>query len=154
MDAMRQALPMVLALLKMALVICIPLVLLMGTYDLKTLVTTSCVQFALFFTDFWFQLARWIDSTILDALYGSGWGYNRPHANFNPLMGLDNAFGDMILNFVMAMMFIVLPGFWVTALTWSGIRAGGVAQGLVNGTKDTQAAGGKGSDMLMKAAKR
>ena len=68
MDVVRQALPMVLALLKMALVICIPLVLLMGTYDLKTVVTVSVVQFALFFVDFWFQLARWIDSTILNAL--------------------------------------------------------------------------------------
>src|SRR3546814_1207428 len=35
MDVVRQALPMVLALLKMALVICIPLVLVVGTYDLK-----------------------------------------------------------------------------------------------------------------------
>src|SRR5690606_23524714 len=41
MDAMRQALPMVLSFLKMALVICIPLVLLIGTYDLKTVVTVS-----------------------------------------------------------------------------------------------------------------
>src|SRR5690606_18915969 len=79
MDAMRQALPMVLALLKMALVICIPLVLVIGTYDLKTVVTISIVQFALFFVDFWFQLARWVDSTILDALYGWGFGWNRPH---------------------------------------------------------------------------
>ncbi len=63
MDVVRQALPMVLALLKMALVICIPLVLVIGTYDLKTVVTVSVVQFALFFVDFWFQLARWIDST-------------------------------------------------------------------------------------------
>jgi hypothetical protein len=62
MDVVRQALPMVLALLKMALVICIPLVLVVGTYDLKTVVTVSVVQFALFFVDFWFQLARWIDS--------------------------------------------------------------------------------------------
>ncbi|MCE4552706.1 conjugal transfer protein TraG N-terminal domain-containing protein, partial [Xanthomonas hortorum] len=85
MDVVRQALPMVLSLLKMALVICIPLVLVVGTYDLKTLVTVSIVQFALFFVDFWFQLARWIDSTILDALYGWGFGYNRPHANFDPL---------------------------------------------------------------------
>ena len=99
MDAMRQALPMVLTLLKMALVICIPLVLVVGTYDLKTLVTMSIVQFALFFVDFWFQLARWIDSTILDALYGWGWGWNRPHANFDPVMGLNNAFGDLLLNF-------------------------------------------------------
>src|SRR5690606_1167451 len=102
MDVMRQALPMVLSLLKMALVICIPLVLVIGVYDLKMLVVVSVVQFSLFFVDFWFQLARWIDSTILDALYGWGFGYNRPHTNFNPLIGLNNAFGDMLLNFVMA----------------------------------------------------
>ncbi|CAM5590359.1 hypothetical protein SSTU70S_00985 [Stutzerimonas stutzeri] len=41
MDVVRQALPMVLTMLKMALVICIPLVLLIGTYDLKTVVTVS-----------------------------------------------------------------------------------------------------------------
>ncbi len=99
-------------------------------------------------------------------------------------MGLNNAFGDMILNFVMAMMFLGLPGFWVTALracsritestrhprfrgddekgaviyqqalTWADTRVGGVAQSLVNGTKDAQTAGGKGGDMLMKAATR
>lgn len=46
MDVVRQSLPMVLALLKMALVICIPLVLVVGTYDLKTVVTVSVVQFA------------------------------------------------------------------------------------------------------------
>ena len=64
------------------------------------------------------------DSTILDALYG----WDSPHSNFNPLMGLNNAYGDMLLNFVMAMMFIVLPAFWVTALAWAGVRAGNVAQ--------------------------
>jgi len=120
MDVVRQSLPMVLALLKMALVICIPLVLVVGTYDLKTVVTVSVVQFALFFTDFWFQLARWIDSTILDALYGRGFGWNRPHTNFDPLVGLNNAFGDMLLMFVTGTMFIVLPTFWIMALAWAG----------------------------------
>jgi hypothetical protein len=84
MDVLRQALPMVLSFLKMALVICIPLVLVAGTYELKALVTVSMVQFALFFVDFWFQLARWVDSTILDALYGTGFGIDRPHSNFDP----------------------------------------------------------------------
>jgi apolipoprotein N-acyltransferase len=124
MDVVRQALPMVLSLLKMALVICIPLVLLFGTYELKALVAVSCVEFALFFVDFWFQLARWLDSTILDALYGWGFGANRPHTNFDPLIGLNNAFGDMLLNFVMATMFIVLA--WLlgdrTGLGWSSCR--------------------------------
>ena len=152
MDVMRQALPMVLALLKMALVICIPLALLVGTYDLKTLVTVSVVQFALFFVDFWFQLARWIDSTILDALYGWGFGWNRPHSNFDPLIGLNNAFGDMLLNYVLATMFLVLPAFWVTALAWTGIRAGNFLQGLAAGTRDAAQAGGRGSGILISAA--
>ncbi|HBO3409705.1 conjugal transfer protein TraG N-terminal domain-containing protein [Pseudomonas aeruginosa] len=144
MDAMRQALPMVLALLKMALVICIPLVLLIGTYDLKTVVTISIVQFALFFVDFWFQLARWIDSTILDALYGWGWGSNRPHANFDPLIGLNNTFGDMIVNFVMATMFLALPAFWIGALGWVGVHAGIMANNLSDGAKGAANVGGKG----------
>ncbi|PUE90496.1 conjugal transfer protein TraG N-terminal domain-containing protein, partial [Xanthomonas hortorum] len=151
MDVVRQALPMVLSLLKMALVICIPLVLVVGTYDLKTLVTVSIVQFALFFVDFWFQLARWIDSTILDALYGWGFGYNRPHANFDPLAGLNNAFGDLLLMFVMGTMFIVLPTFWIMALSWAGVRAGNVLQGLAGATGDAKAAGGKGASTVLGA---
>ncbi|WP_432675082.1 conjugal transfer protein TraG N-terminal domain-containing protein [Delftia sp. 11MD] len=148
MDVVRQSLPMVLALLKMALVICIPLVLVVGTYDLKTVVTVSVVQFALFFVDFWFQLARWIDSTILDALYGWGFGWNRPHTNFDPLVGLNNAFGDMLLMFVAGTMFLVLPGFWLASLTWVGIRAGHAIQGLSDGSKSAGQAGGKGAGAL------
>lgn len=154
MDVVRQALPMVLTMLKMALVICIPLVLLLGTYDLKTAVTVSCVQFALFFVDFWFQLARWIDSTLLDALYGRGFGADRPHTNFDPLIGLNNAFGDMLLNFVMAMMFIVLPTFWVMALAWAGVRTGNIVQGLSTATSDAKGAGGRGAGMAMSAVSK
>ncbi|AKU48516.1 conjugal transfer protein TraG N-terminal domain-containing protein [Xanthomonas arboricola] len=144
MDVVRQALPMVLALLKMALVICIPLVLVVGTYDLKMVVTVSVVQFALFFVDFWLQLARWIDSTILDALYGWGWGWNRPHNNFDPMVGLNNAFGDMLLNFVTGTMFLVLPTFWVAALGWVGIKAGVIAQNLAVGSKEARDSAGVG----------
>ncbi|GKT02092.1 hypothetical protein AVKW3434_21905 [Acidovorax sp. SUPP3434] len=144
MDVARQALPMALALLKMALVICIPLVLVVGTYDLKTVVTVSVVQFALFFVDFWFQLARWIDSTILDALYGWGFGWNRPHTNFDPLVGLNNAFGDMLLNFVTGTMFLVLPTFWVAALGWVGVKAGVIAQNLAVGSKEARDSAGLG----------
>jgi hypothetical protein len=144
MDVVRQALPMVLSFLKMALVICIPLLLLIGTYDLKALMTVTCVQFALFFVDFWFQLARWIDSTILDALYG----WESPHSNFSPLMGLNNAFGDMLLNFVMATMFIVMPLLWVASLGWAGVQAGALLSGLTKGSSGAEAAGGKFGNWL------
>lgn len=149
MDVLRQALPLVLSFLKMALVICIPMVLVVGAYDLKSVVTVSCVEFALFFVDFWFQLSRWIDSTILDALYS----WNSPHSNWNPLMGLNNTFGDMLLNFVMGAMFLVLPGFWIASLSWVGVRAGNFVQMLTNGTSAASAAGGQGAGTLMKVGK-
>lgn len=137
MDVVRQALPMVMALLKMALIICIPLVLLMGTFDLKSAITASIIQFAMIFVDFWFQLARWLDTTILDALYGAG----SPHGTLNPLLGMNNTQQDMLLNYVMGAMFIVLPAFWMTALTWAGIKTGSVLQGLSEGIKASQQEG-------------
>ncbi len=152
MDVVRQALPMVLSFLKMALVVCIPLVLLIGTDELKAMVTVSCVEFALFFVDFWFQLACWIDSTILDALYGWGFGVGRPHFNFDPLIGPSNAFGDMLLNFVMATMFIVLPTFWVVTLGGVGVRAGNILGGLTAATSDAKSSGGSGGRALLGAA--
>lgn len=149
MDVVRQALPMVLSFLKMAFVICLPLVLVIGTYDLKAVVTASCVEFALFFVDFWFQLARWVDSTILDALYGHG----SPHESFNPLMGLNNAMGDMLLNFVMVTMFLVLPAFWIAALGWAGVSVGNALRALNDSTVDAKNAGKSGSSVAMKALK-
>jgi TraG-like protein, N-terminal region len=149
MDAVRQALPIVLSLLKMAVTICLPLILVIGTYELKTVVTVSCVEFALFFTDFWFQLARWLDSTILDALYG----WNSPHANFDPLMGLNNTFGDILLDYIMGMMFLVFPAFWVSALTWVGVHAGAIVQGLIMGTDDAKGASGKGVGTITNIAR-
>lgn len=150
MDAVRQALPMVLSLVKMALVICMPLILVIGTYELKLVATVTCVEFAVFFVDFWFQLARWIDSTIMDALYG----WNSPHSNFNPLLGLNNTFQDMILNwFVLPTMFLVLPTVWVAALAWTGIRAGNVLQGLADGSRATAQAGAQGGNTVIQMAK-
>ncbi|GAJ29298.1 conjugal transfer protein TraG N-terminal domain-containing protein [Acidomonas methanolica] len=153
MDAVRQALPMVLSMLKMALVICIPLVLVVGTYELKAVMAVSCVEFALFFVEFWFQLARWVDSTILDALYGTGLSTGTTHVNFDPLIGLNNAFGDMLLNFVMATMFIVLPTFWVGALGWVGVRAGNILGGLTTATTDAKNAGSSGARVALNATK-
>ncbi|WP_419735669.1 conjugal transfer protein TraG N-terminal domain-containing protein [Pseudomonas sp. COR18] len=144
MDVVRQALPMIMAFLKMALVICIPLVLVLGSYDLKALVTISVVQFALIFVDFWFQLARWMDSTIFDALYGSG----SPHANLNPLMGLNNEQADFLLGMVMGAMFLVMPSFWMTSLTWAGLQTGQFLKGVAEGVNNPLQHGGKGKDIL------
>jgi hypothetical protein len=153
LDVLRQALPMVLSFLKMAFVICIPLVLVIGAYELKALATLSVVYFALFYVDFWFQLARWLDSTILDALYGWGFGWNRPHTNFDPFVGLNNTFGDLLLDFVMGAMFVVMPAFWVGALGFAGMRVGNFLSGLNGATSEAKGAGSKGTNLLIRNAR-
>jgi len=149
-DSVRQAAPMVLAFLKMAFIICIPIVLVLGTYDLKVAMTLTFAQFALIFVDFWLQLARWVDSTILDALYGNIMGAS-PHLNFNIMMGMNNAQGDLLLDFVMGTMFLVLPAFWITAMSWAGVKVGDLVMGLAKGTEPARSAGQTGGEVVTKA---
>jgi len=149
MDMVRQALPMIMAFLKMAMVICIPLVLVIGAYQLKTTMTMTVVFFALIFVDFWFQLARWVDSTILDALYGKG----SPHLSLDPVMGINTATQDAILNFVMAAMFLIFPTFWISALLWAGVSSGNLMSALSDGSKSVQQAGSNAGAMAQKGIK-
>ncbi|MFJ5299187.1 conjugal transfer protein TraG N-terminal domain-containing protein [Pseudomonas sp. NPDC088368] len=153
MDSVRQAAPMAMAFLKMALIICIPFVITIGTFDLKVVMTITFAQFALIFVDFWFQLARWVDSTILDALYGNGIGSNVPHNNLDLVFGASNTQGDLLLDFVIGTMFIALPSFWVVALGWSGMKFGLLVSGLTAGTSTAQEAGGKGTGNLLSITK-
>ncbi len=139
-DSVRQALPMVQAFLGMALVICIPVILLFSAWELKTVITLSFVQFGLFFLTFWWELARWLDSWLMEIIY------NAEGASHFNLYGLQNASDDLIVNVVMGTMFVVLPAFWLGALTWAGARVGGAVAGVIsagsgdvnNGTKQVE----------------
>lgn len=137
-DSVRQALPMVQAILLMALVICIPLVTVFSAYSVKTVLTLTFAQFALFFLTFWWELARWLDGTILDLLYDSD-----THSYWN-MAGLQNTQDDIVMMFVTGTMFIVLPAFWMGALSWAGIQIGGVIENATRtGTDDAKQAGSR-----------
>lgn len=142
-DSVRQALPMVQAFLEMALVIALPVILLFSAWELKTVITLSFVQFALFFLSFWWELARWLDSWLMSIIYSEE-GYS----HFN-LYGLQNASDDLIVNVVMGAMFVVLPVFWLGALSWAGVRVGGAVAGILSsGTADIKGAGGQAGKMI------
>lgn len=140
-DAMRQALPMVQAILLMAVYILIPMILAFAAYEFRTAITLTFVVFALNFLTFWWELARWLDSWLLTALYSSG-----THSRFN-LAGFQNSSDDLIMNFVMATMFIVLPAVWLGSLSWAGASLGAaVSSAFQKGTEKAEATGGKLGD--------
>ncbi|WP_127958543.1 conjugal transfer protein TraG N-terminal domain-containing protein [Serratia microhaemolytica] len=137
LDAMRQALPMVQAVLLMALYVMLPLILVFAAYEFKTVITLTFVIFALNFLTFWWELARWLDSWLLTALYSSD-----THSRFN-MAGLQNSSDDLIMNMVMGSMFLVLPMVWIGALSWAGVNVGdAVGRSLSNGSQEPKNTGG------------
>ncbi|HGB3473273.1 TPA: conjugal transfer protein TraG N-terminal domain-containing protein [Salmonella enterica subsp. diarizonae serovar 61:l,v:z35] len=143
-DSIRQSLPMVQAILLMALVISIPLVTVFSAYNLQVVMTLTFAQFALFFLTFWWELARWLDGTLIDMLYSSD-----THSAWN-LVGLQNTQDDILLSFVTGGMFLVLPAFWMGALGWAGIRLGGVIEhATLGGTQKVEQAGGSAGNKLI-----
>nr|WP_159465187.1 conjugal transfer protein TraG N-terminal domain-containing protein [Scandinavium goeteborgense] len=135
-DAMRQALPMVQAILLMAIYVMLPLILAFAAYEYKTVITVTFVIFALNFLTFWWELARWLDSWLLTALYSSD-----SHSRWN-VAGFQNSSDDLIMLLVMGSMFIVLPMLWLAAFSWAGIRIGELARMVSDGTSKPQQTGG------------
>lgn len=146
-DAMRQALPMIQGFLIMALTISIPIILLMSAYNIKTVMTITFVQFGLYFLTFWWELARWLDTWLLTALYNS----DVHNAGFNPV-GILNTSDDIVVKLVIGAMYLVLPAFFMAAMTWAGVSVGNIASTLSNGSKQTQSSGSQAADQAAKIA--
>ncbi|MDH3000203.1 conjugal transfer protein TraG [Chelonobacter oris] len=146
-DALRQALPMVHAFALMTVIILMPVIILISGYSLKTIITLTIVNFALVMLTFWWELARWLDSWLLTALYQSS-----THNSLNPHF-LANTRDDIIVNFVMGSLFIGLPALWIGAMSWAGTNLGTLAQQMRNNATGAQDAGKKGGDLAVSATR-
>ncbi|EEC5203313.1 conjugal transfer protein TraG, partial [Salmonella enterica] len=151
-DALKQALPIVQALLEMMVIIAIPVLLMFSAYDPKTIVTITFALFALMFIPFWWEVAGWLDDQLLTIMYGtrddSGLGSSVPFADF---VGSVN--DGWIMNLVLGVMYILFPLSWFGMIGWTGVRLGDFATQMVNnGAKLPQTAGNEGGKQTKEAA--
>ena len=147
MDMLKRALPMVQYILIMAVVICLPFVMTISGYSFKVAGTASFGLFALWFLTFWWELARWINANLINLLYSS------EAAKMSFVAAAQNGYDKLVLIFVEWATFLILPGIWVAALGWAGMKVGqGVEGGLKSGTSGAKGAGDKASDMAEKFA--
>jgi len=155
MNALRSALPMVQAFLIMAVVICIPIILVISTYDLKALMVTTFGLFALHFCTFWWELARWVDSSMLDALYGNvGAGYKFA-LSLPTQFANDATVTSATMVFVMAALFLLLPMIFFAAMGWAGVNVGrGMEAMMTKGSASAGSAGGQAADAATNAGQR
>lgn len=154
MNAIRTALPMIQAFLVMALVIVLPILMVISTYSFKTVFTATFGMFTLHFLTFWWELARWIDSSLLTALYkNESWG--NMAKSYLPLLNatMDGTVQSQVMDFVNGSLFIVLPMFFFSAMGWAGYSVGAGMENMLNkGTGDAGAAASTGANTTMKIA--
>ncbi|MBZ9559076.1 MULTISPECIES: conjugal transfer protein TraG N-terminal domain-containing protein [unclassified Modicisalibacter] len=146
MDMLKRALPMVQYILIMAVVICLPFVMIVSGYSFKVAGTATFGLFALWFLTFWWELARWINSNLIDLIYDSD------AAKMSFIAAGQNGYDKLVLVFVEWATFLILPGIWVTILGWAGMKVGGAIGGLSEGVSGAQKAGNEGSKIASKAA--
>ncbi len=140
-DALRQALPMIQALLEMMIIIVIPVMMMFSAYDPKTVVTISFGMFALIFITFWWELAGWLDDKLITVLYDNMNDQGISGSDI-PFAGFVSSTADgWIMNLVLGMMYVIFPAFWVGMLGWAGVRIGSMASQLSDGAKMPQQAG-------------
>ncbi|EBZ5784853.1 hypothetical protein EC407_02305 [Salmonella enterica subsp. enterica serovar Lawndale] len=113
---------MVQAILLMALVISIPLVTLFSAYNPKTVIIVTFAQFGLIFLSFWWELTRWLDTSLLELMYGS---------DTNNPFGVQNTADGLLMQFVLGTMFIALPVFWMGTVSWAGFRTANALEGIM-----------------------
>lgn len=158
-DALKQALPMIQALLQMMVITVIPVLMMFSAYEPKTVVTISFALFALQFITFWWELAGWLDDRLITILYDNmaqqGLASSSvPFANF-----VSSTTDGWIMNLVLGMMYVVFPAFWVGMLSWVGVQLGtaissAMEKGSVQAKQSGEEAGKQVKNMAMNQIKK
>jgi hypothetical protein len=154
MNALRTALPMVQAFLLMGIIISLPLILLASTYQLKTVMTVTFALFTLYMLSFWWELARWIDSSMLDTLYHQVSVSNQVLLSLPTSGFMDATVTAQVIEYVMGATFLVLPMLFLAAMSWAGYSVGNGIQGmLANGSKSASDSASKGTGQILSSVK-
>ncbi|EGU45366.1 hypothetical protein VII00023_21297, partial [Vibrio ichthyoenteri ATCC 700023] len=115
----RQAMPMLQAVLMSAVIIASPIVLTISAYNISTLMSLSLVYSGLMFLTFWWELCRSLDSKLIEGLY-------KLNENLNPLTGAINYMDDTILKLVMIILYVMMPAVWFGLLGFAGYKVNAI----------------------------
>lgn len=144
MYAVREAAPILQAVLLMIVYAAMPFILLFGRFSFGTVLALSIVTFAVKFWTFWWALALWLDNTLRLALFGEDGLLRR-------LTEGPDAYtiSDAVFDIVMGLTFVVVPLLWIGMFSWAGYHIGGAINAVLQakfGAAGT--AGARGGEVL------
>ncbi|WP_019700271.1 conjugal transfer protein TraG N-terminal domain-containing protein [Paracidovorax oryzae] len=148
MVPLLNALPMVQALVLMALYMFLPMIIFLSGYDLKVAFYGTLAIFTVkFWSVLWF-VARWIDAHLIDAMYpGFSGSAMMQEITQSFSSGQPQIYKRMLLNTLLMIMFIGLPLFWSALLGWIGFHMGD--QFMLSRGNDMALGAGAGSKSIV-----
>ncbi len=146
----RAAAPIVQSLLLMALIMFLPLMLVMGLYDMGKVMTLSLIYFSLVFWGYLFHLADYIDSFLVGSLMSSqSSGMNvsaldmvAPQLSGLKVMASDATLSLQVLSWITRMLYVLLPGVFFWLMYAVGINMGQLMSDGIKGWAGSSAQGG------------
>ncbi|MGY6275088.1 conjugal transfer protein TraG N-terminal domain-containing protein [Methylomonas sp. MgM2] len=145
MYMMKAAAPIIQAAILMLIYGLMPFYFLFSAYDISKVVLMSIVVFSVKFWTVLWAVAHWLDNHLLTAIQPA-WFQLQDAASQN------NLIVSMVVDFVTAGMFVVVPLFWSGVLGWAGYRVGSEMMSSVHRMRDNAgAAGMAGGAVVAKA---
>ncbi len=147
MYILKTAAPIIQAGILMMIYMLMPFYFLFSSYNMGKVVFMSIIIFSVKFWTVLWAVAHWLDNNLLDALT----------PGYFPDIGAwaeNDTVVKMVINFVTAALFVVVPVFWSGLLTWAGHKVGNaMTQSMDDMGKGAGAAGSKGGGIAKGAGK-
>lgn len=138
------------SLLLMMFITLLPFLLIFSLYRPQFVLTLTVVFFAINFLSFIWAIAFWIDNNLTYVLLsgaadGGGWGVFTP---------VHNATEFLTLVWMQRFLYLALPVFWISGLSWVGFKVGGALGATMNTVgQASEATGQRGGEAASDVAK-
>ena len=147
MYMLKTAAPVIQAAILMLIYMLLPFYFVFSSYNIGKMIFMSIIIFSVKFWTVLWAVSHWLDNHLIDAI-NPGWFFSVEDA-----FTQNNFVVKMVINFVVAGMFVVIPLFWSGLLTWAGHRVGdAMSKSVDNMGKGSESAGSKGGGLAASAA--
>jgi type IV secretory system conjugative DNA transfer VirD4/TraG family protein len=148
MYMMKTAAPIIQATVLMLIYMLMPFYFLFSSYNIGKMIFMSIIVFSVKFWTVLWAVAHWLDNHLMESIKPSWF-------QLYDAVSQNNYVVTMVINFVIAGLFVVMPLFWSGLLTWAGHKVGNAINDTSKGMRESaSSAGERGGNTVIDKAKK
>jgi hypothetical protein len=144
------ALPVIQALLLLAIYALLALMVPFSSYRLHFIVTGAAIIFAITFWSYLWHLVHYIDNELISALYPTN--PNSVIPSWHELLQSGSGTDQIFVQFIVGTLYIVLPMLFLTLASWAGLKISNAIMAAANEMRAPSDAAGQEGGMFARSA--